>query len=157
LKELLSFDIEDSLEGLNDDEPLPQMPARFHVTPSVAVGGYDDMDVGAVPLLHKKALLSAHSCTPSVSTGSGRSSRRSSKRSRVDSSLDSIGDQQSQLAEIAKGSFDYKMAHLEVKHKKMELVLQQKCDFHRFDTKEKALVLKQAMQEKEFTHRVLRS
>jgi len=148
-----SFDIEDSLEGLNDDEPLPQMPARFHATPSVAVGGYDDMDVGAVPLLHKKALLSAHSCTPSVSTGSGRSSRRSSKRSRVDSSLDSIGDQQSQLAEIAKGSFDYKMAHLEVKHKKMELVLQQKRDFHRFDAEEKALVLKQAMQEKEFAHR----
>ena len=32
-------------------------------------------------------------------------------------------------------------------------MLQQKCDFHRFDAKEKALVLKQAMQEKEFAHR----
>jgi len=148
-----SFDIEDSLEGLNNDEPLPQMPARFYATPSVAIGGYDNIDVGAVPLLCKKALLSAHSRTPSVSTGSGYSSRRSSKCSCIDSSLNSIGDQQSQLAKIAKGLFDYKMAHLEVKHKKMELVLQQKRDFHRFDTKEKALVLKQVMQKKEFAHR----
>jgi len=59
--------------------------------------------------------------------------------------LNSVGNQQSQLAKIAKGSFDYKIAHLEVKHKKIELVLQQKGNFHCFDAKEKALVLKQVM------------
>jgi len=150
------FDIEDGLEGLNDDmdEPLPQTPAKFHSTPSVAVGRYDDMDVGAVPLLCKKALLLTHSRTPSALTGSSPSSRKgSSKRSCVNSSLDSASDQQSQLAEIAKGSFEYKMAHLEAKRKKMELVLLQKCDHRCFDAEEKALALKQAMQEKQFTHK----
>ena len=103
-------------------------------------------DISATPF-RKGVVLSGHSRTPSgsnsLSRGSmtGNSRKTSGKRSHVESSLESASSDQSNLADLAKGSHLYRMAHLDVKRKKMELAAE-----------ERALVLKQQMREKEYAH-----
>ena len=134
------------------------MPAGGDLTPSVTVGPHG-AEVGAIPL-RKKALLFGHSRTPSASTGSsigrshsaGNTRKSSSKRSRVDSELESVSDQ-SQFVDLAKGSYDFKIAHLAAKRKKMELQAEREREAQRLTAEEWTLVLKQQMQAKEFEYK----
>ena len=80
------------------------------------------------------------------------SRRTSTKRIHADNSLESVSDQ-THLVEIARGSYEFKTANLEAKRQKMELKLEQERDSQRYAAQERALVLKQQMQEKEFAHK----
>jgi len=143
-------------------EPFQPAPARGDLAPSVAPSvavGLHGAEAGAIPLC-KKALLSGHSRTPSASTGSligrshstGNTCKSSSKRSRIDGELESVGDQ-SHFVNLAKGSYDFKIAHLAAKRKKMELQAEREREAQRLAAEERALVLKQQMQEKEFEYK----
>jgi hypothetical protein len=101
---------------------------------------------------HKRVILSSNLHTPSIPTGGLNSHSHSSmagnsykilgKCSHVESLLELASSNQSNLANLAKDSYIYKIAHLNVKCKKMELA-----------AKEWALVLKQQMQEKELVYK----
>ena len=64
------------------------------------------------------------------------------KRSHIESSLESVSSDQSNLIDITKDSFKVRMAHLDFKRKKLEI-----------GAEERALLLKQQMQEKELAYK----
>jgi hypothetical protein len=97
------------------------MPAKVHPTSSFTIkqhGAY----VAAPPRVHKRSGLNVHSRTPSALIGN---SRKANKCTHVDSPLNSISSDQSQLAELARGSHGIKMVHLKMKQKKMKLQIEQ--------------------------------
>ena len=57
------------------------------------------------------------------------------------------------LLELAKGSYDFKSATIAAKRKKMELKAEQERQGQQYAAEERALVIKERMQEKEFEHR----
>jgi hypothetical protein len=90
----------------------------------------------------RKFGLDGHSHAPSASTSSGH---KSSKCSHLDSQLESVSNEQSQLVNLAKTLHKIKIASLGVKHLKIE----QARDSKQLAAKERALILKKQMQEKE--------
>jgi hypothetical protein len=66
----------------------------------------------------RRLALHGHSHIPSASTGNGR---KSGKHSLVDNLLKSSCSEQSQLVELARGSHDLRIAHMDMKRKKIEL------------------------------------
>lgn len=120
----------------------------MHPTSSFAVKQHG-AHVAAPPGVRKGSGLNVHLRTPSAPIGNGR---KANKRTRVDSPLNSVSSDQSQLAELARGSHGIKMAHLEMKQKKMELRIEQERERHQLAAQERALVIKQKMQESEFAH-----
>lgn len=106
------------------------MPAKAH--PSLGVAAEHGACIGATPMVHKNA----HTPAPLGPTGNNH--KTSGKRSCVDSSLESVSSDQSQMAELAKGSHDIKLAHIELKHWKME---------HK--ASEHTLIIKKEMQQQE--------
>jgi len=56
------------------------------------------------------------------------------------------------LLELAKGSYNLKTASIAAKRQKMELKAEQEREGQRYAAEERALVIKEQMQEKEFEH-----
>jgi hypothetical protein len=82
--------------------------------------------------------LHGHSHIPSASTGNGR---KSGKCSLVDTPLESSCSKQSQLVELARGSHDLRIAHMDMKCKKIELRDGQAQDEQRIAAEEWTLIL----------------
>jgi hypothetical protein len=57
------------------------------------------------------------------------------------------------LLELARGSYEFKAANVAAKRQKMELKAEQEREGQRYAAEERALVIKERMQEKEFEHR----
>jgi hypothetical protein len=57
------------------------------------------------------------------------------------------------LLELARGSYEFKAANVAAKRQKMELKAEQEQEGQRYAAEERALVIKERMQEKEFEHR----
>jgi len=82
----------------------------------------------------------------------GNTCKLSSKWSWIDSELESVSNQ-SQFVDLVKGSYDFKIAHLAAKCKKMELQAEQEQEAQCLTAKEWTLVLKQQMQAMEFEYK----
>jgi hypothetical protein len=67
--------------------------------------------------------------------------------------LESSLGENTKLLELAKGSYNLKTASIAAKRQKMELKAEQEREGQRYASKERALVIKERMQEKEFEHR----
>lgn len=133
-----------SVAFVDDAKPPPpqQTPANVDLTPSLAVGSH----VAATPIAKKAAASSLLRASMS-----GR--KAPNKRSRLDSSLESASSEQSQFAELAKGSHKYKMAQLELKRQKMELQIEKERESQQFASQERSLAMKQKMQEKDLIYK----
>jgi hypothetical protein len=97
------------------------MLAKVHPTSSFAVkqhGAY----VAVPPRVYKGSGLNVHSHTLLAPIDNGH---KANKCTHVDSPLDFISSDQSQLAELVRGSYGIKMVHLKMKQKKMELQIEQ--------------------------------
>jgi hypothetical protein len=62
-------------------------------------------------------------------------------------------NENAKLLELARGSYEFKKANVAAKRQKMELKAEQEREGQRFAAEERALVIKERMQEKEFEHR----
>jgi len=103
----------------------------------IAVGQHG-AHLATPPVARRRLPLLGHSRAPSAPSANGH---KSNKHSRIDSSLDSASSEQTQMAELAKGSHSIKLANIEMKHKKMELA-----------AAERTLVIKQQMQAKQLEY-----
>ena len=77
----------------------------------------------ATPVALRRSALQGHLHTPSTSTGSGR---KSSKRSHVGGTLESVGNDQFQLAELARSSQGIKIEGMKMKRMKLEQQMKEK-------------------------------
>jgi hypothetical protein len=66
--------------------------------------------------------------------------------------LESSLSENAKLLELAKGSYNLKTASIAAKRQKMELKVEQEREGQRYAAEERALVIKERMQEKEFEH-----
>jgi hypothetical protein len=102
-----------------------------------------------------------HYRTPSISSSASHTSKSgpaaarkvTNKRSHIENSLEASASKNTKLLELAKGSYDLKTASLAAKRQKMELKAEQEREGQRFAAEERALMIKERMQEKEFEHR----
>jgi hypothetical protein len=134
-----AIDIDIGPEG-SDNDPIQLAPSK---APGVAIEQHGTHGA-ALPMGHKRSPLHNHMCTPSALTGNGH---KSNKCSRVDSALESISSKQSQLANLARGSYDIKMATIESKWKKAALQSEHEQDTQRIAAQEWELILKQEAKE----------
>jgi hypothetical protein len=67
--------------------------------------------------------------------------------------LEASVSENAKLLELARGSYDFKTASIAAKRQKMELKAEQEREGQRYAAEERALVIKERMQEKEFEHR----
>jgi hypothetical protein len=79
--------------------------------------------------------------------------RTSNKRTRVENSLEASVNENAKLLEIARGSYEFKTANIAAKRQKMELKAEQDREGQRYAAEERALAIKERMQDKEFEHR----
>jgi hypothetical protein len=105
------------------------------------------------PLNHCRTPSISSSASQSSKTGLATARKVSSKRSRVETSLEASVSENAKLLELAKGSYDFKTATIAAKRQKMELRAKQECEGQRYAAEERALMIKERMQEKEFEHR----
>ena len=103
-------------EGSDDNEPIQLTPFK---APSVAVE-QDEAHGVALSTGHKRSALYDHARTPGPLALTGNS-RKANKRSHIDSSLESVSSDQSQLADLARGSYNIRMATIESKQEKVKL------------------------------------
>jgi hypothetical protein len=71
----------------------------------------------------------------------------------VETSLESSLSENAKLLELAKGLYNLKTASITAKWQKMELKAEQEREGQQYAAEERALVIKEQMQEKEFKHR----
>ena len=62
-------------------------------------------------------------------------------------------NEHAKLLELARGSYEFKTTTLAAKRQKMELKAEQERDGQRLAAKERSLMIKERMQEKELQHR----
>ena len=136
-----AIDIDIGPEG-SDNDPIQLVPSK---APGVAIERHGTHGA-ALPMGHKGSPLHNRTRTPSAPIGNGR---KSNKRSRVDSALESISSEQSQLADLARGSYDIKMATIESKQKKAMFLSEREQDVRRIAAQERELILKQEAKERE--------
>ena len=133
------IDINIGPEG-SDNEPIQLVPSKALGVATEQHG----MHGVAPPMGHKRYPL--HNRTPSALTGNGC---KSNKCSCVDSALESISSEQSQLADIARSSYDIKMATIESKQKKVAHKSEREQDMRWIAAQEQELILKQEAKEQE--------
>ena len=61
-------------------------------------------------------------------------------------------NENTKLLELARGSYKFKTANITAKHHKMELKAEQEQEGQQYAAEERALMVKERMQEKEFEH-----
>ncbi|KAH9007004.1 hypothetical protein EDB86DRAFT_2824147 [Lactarius hatsudake] len=105
------------------------------------------------PLNHCWTLSVSSSASQSSKSGPATARKVSSKRSRIESSLEASVSENNKLLVLAKGSYDFKSANIAAKRQKMELRAEQECKAQRFAAEERALMIKERMQDKEFEFR----
>jgi hypothetical protein len=89
----------------------------------------------------------------SQSLKSATARKSSGKCSHVETSLEASVSENTKLLELAKGSYDFKAASIAAKRQKMELKAKQEHEGQQYAAEERALMIKERMQEKEFEHR----
>ena len=139
-----AIDIDIGPEESNDNDPIQLTPFK---APSVAVER-DEAHGVALPTGRKRSAVYDHARTPGplAPTGNGR---KANKRSRIESSLESVSSDQSQLTDMARGSYNIRMATIESKRQKAKLQSDQERDARRIAAEERELVLKQEAKERE--------
>lgn len=105
----------------------------------------------AAPVMDRKWPAShGLSRTPTALTSS---THNSNKYSHVDSSLESFSSEQSQFTELAKTMQTIKLARIEIRHKQMELKIEQACKNDQIAAEEWALTYKRDMQKEELIYK----
>ncbi|KAH9074350.1 hypothetical protein EDB83DRAFT_2516142 [Lactarius deliciosus] len=106
-----------------------------------------------------KPFLVNHCWTPSVSSSADQSSKSgpatgrkvSSKHSRIENSLEASASENAKLLELAKGSYDFKTAHIATKRQKMVLRAEHEREAQWYAAEERALLIKERMQDKKLS------
>ncbi|KAH9050801.1 hypothetical protein EDB87DRAFT_1696414 [Lactarius vividus] len=113
----------------------------------------EDSTLGAtendpVQLVHTISSLASQS----LKSGPVTTRKVSGKHSHIKNSLEASATKNAKLLELAKGSYNFKTANITTKHQKMMLRAEQECESQWYAAEERALMIKERMQDKEFKH-----
>ncbi|KAH9061318.1 hypothetical protein EDB87DRAFT_1682746 [Lactarius vividus] len=132
---------EDSTLGATESDPAQLVRASSPVVPK------------PFPIDHCRTPSVSSSASQSLKSGPATTRKVSGKRSRIENSLEASATENAKLLELAKGSYDFKTANIAAKRQKMVLRAEQERKSQRYAAEERALVIKERMQDKEFKHR----
>ncbi|KAH9061879.1 hypothetical protein EDB87DRAFT_1830686 [Lactarius vividus] len=132
---------EDSTLGATENDPAQLVRTSSPVVPK------------PFPIDHCRTPSVSSSASQSLKSGPATTRKVSGKRSRIENLLEASATENAKLLELAKGSYDFKTANIAAKRQKMVLRAEQERESQRYAAEERALVIKERMQDKEFEHR----